>query len=71
MFQNKGNYISLNNYELSNKIDIIKSDIIKNKKSKKYQLSYRRKKLIRNMIKYFIFIFFVFIISLLLFKYIF
>ena len=71
MFQNKGNYIILNNYELSNKIDIIKSDIIKNKKSKKYQLSYRRKKLIRNMIKYFIFIFLIFIISLLLFKYIF
>ena len=71
MFKSKGSYTSLNNSELSNKIGIIKSEFIKSKKSKKYQRSFFRKKILKKCLKYFIFILIIIIISIFVFRYVF
>ena len=46
-FRRKGNYVRIDDSDLSNKIDKIKNEFIKNK----YQQKYNRKKFIKNILK--------------------
>ena len=71
MFKNKGSYISLNNSDLSSKIDIIKNEFVKNKNKNKYQRAYHRKKFFKAMFKYIFITLILFLISMLVFGYIF
>ena len=71
MFKDKGNYISLNNNDLSRKIDIIKNQSIKNKRNKKYQLIPRRKKCFKKLLKFVFITLIFFLISMILFVFIF
>ena len=63
-FIRKGNYIKIDNSDLSNKIDIIKSEFIQ-KKHYKNQPKYSKKKILKNILKLSIWtLFFVLIILL-------
>ncbi len=71
MFKSKGSYVSLNNSDLSNKIDIIKNEFIKNKNKNKYQRACHRKKIFKTVFKYIFITLILFLISMLVFSYIF
>ena len=63
-FTRRGNYVRIDNTDLSNKIDVIKSEFIK-KKHRKHQTKYNRKKIFK-ILKYFIWTFLFFLIILLI-----